>query len=76
MTSCESRHGFGPEGHSWQPVSHVTVLDQRVTPGSKHLKGHLAPCVSHVTAYFAILLLDQVPSELSAAGAKRGVRFV
>ena len=26
----QSRNSFAPEGHSWQPVSHVTVLHQRV----------------------------------------------
>ena len=28
MAACESRHDFGSEGHSWQPVSHVTILGQ------------------------------------------------
>ena len=42
MAACESGDGFGPEGLSWQPMSHLTVLDHRVTPGP----GVLAACES------------------------------
>ena len=33
LVACQSRHIFGSEGHSWQPVRHVTFLGQRDISG-------------------------------------------
>ena len=68
------------KGDSGQPVSNVTNLlkghsGQSVSKVMFLLKGHPSATGQDRTGH-VFLLLVQVPSELSAEGAKQGVRFL